>query len=152
MTVMGRADEARGKYVAEQEELGRRWGLTKEQFYSGMRVLAVIVALGAVWMSTVYHRDFFGEWAHAPLFGWILGGLVSVGQFVLWNEGWRNRVLLVGGVFCFIYDAIAVSEGLLKAVGATPTTFDIVLVCFVGTGVSIFAEALIYYGLVKDWR
>jgi len=152
MTVMGRAEEAREKYVAEQEEIGRRWGITREQFYSLIRVVAGISGIGAVWMSTVYHRDFFGSWAHAPVFGWILGGLVSAGQFVLWQEGWRNKVLLAGGVACFAYDAIAVSEGLLKAVGATPSTFDLALVALVGTGLSVFAEALVYYSLVKDWR
>jgi len=125
------------------------WGLTHSQFKSIIRIFALGAGIGLLALTVVFHVNFFGEWSGVNWGGFVLGIGVTATQLALLHRGWRDPVLLVSGIACYLYDIVAVSVGLMMATGAESPLLGDWLFVLVGALISTMAEALIEYGVLK---
>jgi len=127
------------------------WGLDYNQFKSIIRIMAGIAGLGLLWLTLNFHADFFGTWTGIKWGGWILGFAVTATQLALVHRGWKDPILLIGGIGSYIYDIAAVCVGLMLATEGQAPIFGDWLFIMVGVLVSILGEALVEYGLLKSF-
>ena len=125
------------------------WGLSCAQFKSIIRLLALFAGLGMLLLTVQFHVEFFGDWAGIPWGGLVLGVGVTAAQLALLHRGWRDPVLLVGGIASYLYDIVAVTTGLMAAAHDRSPVLGDWLFVLAGALISTMAEALIEYGLLK---